>query len=235
LTRLRSPSRIGQLENGSNAFPGGVTHGPRCVAGHRHLPLVHAHRKPSGFPAAVLSIGGSGAVAPPDPGNQKQPRRLQGGGPASAKREYLQVGREKLIFDICGAPFGTGFFVSWWLAEAKTNRNPLLKIFAVITMLVIAGWTLNQFGFFWGAVAISVVVPGALAINNMARNQPWGEAASRAAKPPTVNGFRLKCRRDARVNIKLGEGEGRVPVHSQSCLRGVACGRLLTLLLCVRL
>lgn len=86
----------------------------------------------------------------------------------SAKREYLHVGREKLVFDICGAPFGTGFFVSWWLAEAKPNLNPLLKILALLVMLGIAGGTLNQFGLFWGTVAICVVVPGVLAIiNNM--------------------------------------------------------------------
>jgi len=35
----------------------------------------------------------------------------------SAKRDYLRVRRKEHIFDICAAPFGTGFFVSWWLGE----------------------------------------------------------------------------------------------------------------------
>jgi hypothetical protein len=39
------------------------------------------------------------------------------GGILSAKREYLRVRRKELIFDICAAPFGAGFFVSWWLGE----------------------------------------------------------------------------------------------------------------------
>lgn len=39
------------------------------------------------------------------------------GGLLSAKREYLRVRRNEYTFDICGAPFGTGFFVSWWLTE----------------------------------------------------------------------------------------------------------------------
>jgi len=39
------------------------------------------------------------------------------GGVLSARREYLRVTRKPHIFDICGAPFGTGFFVSWWLGE----------------------------------------------------------------------------------------------------------------------
>jgi hypothetical protein len=57
----------------------------------------------------------------------------------SAKREYLQVGREKFIFDICGSPFGTGFFVSWWLAEAKPKLNPFLKVLALFGMLLLTG------------------------------------------------------------------------------------------------
>ncbi|RJX18444.1 MAG: hypothetical protein C4575_10570 [Desulforudis sp.] len=39
------------------------------------------------------------------------------GGILSAKREYLRVLRKKHAFDICGAPFGNGFFISWWLGE----------------------------------------------------------------------------------------------------------------------
>jgi hypothetical protein len=39
------------------------------------------------------------------------------GGVFSAKREYLRVQRREHIFDICAAPFGNGFFVSWWLGE----------------------------------------------------------------------------------------------------------------------
>jgi hypothetical protein len=39
------------------------------------------------------------------------------GGALSARREYLRVSRERLVFDICAAPFGTGFFVSLWHGE----------------------------------------------------------------------------------------------------------------------
>jgi hypothetical protein len=38
--------------------------------------------------------------------------KLREGGMMSAKREYLRLTRDNLIFDICGAPFGNGFFVS---------------------------------------------------------------------------------------------------------------------------
>ena len=39
------------------------------------------------------------------------------GGLLSAKRVYLRIIRKGKIFDICGAPFGSGFFVSWWLGD----------------------------------------------------------------------------------------------------------------------
>jgi len=42
------------------------------------------------------------------------------GGIMSAKREYLRVTRKRLAFDICGAPFGNGFFISWWLGETPS-------------------------------------------------------------------------------------------------------------------
>ncbi len=36
----------------------------------------------------------------------------------SAKREYLSISCNKdFYFAICAAPFGTGFFVSWWLLD----------------------------------------------------------------------------------------------------------------------
>ena len=48
------------------------------------------------------------------------------GGIFSAKREYLRVRRFELIFDICSALYGNGFFVSWWLGERPTAFQTLL-------------------------------------------------------------------------------------------------------------
>jgi len=38
----------------------------------------------------------------------------------SAQREYLRVSNVVYLFDICAAPYATGFFVSWWLRESKS-------------------------------------------------------------------------------------------------------------------
>jgi hypothetical protein len=61
------------------------------------------------------------------------------GGPFSAKREYLRVRRKEYVFDICGAPFANGFFVSWWLGELPSG---CLMIFGAIP---VAGAVVRMF------------------------------------------------------------------------------------------
>lgn len=90
-------------------------------------------------------------------------------GVLSARREYLHVTREKLVFDICGAPFGTGFFVSWWFAEARLSLHPLLKILVLLGLLGLTGALVSNLGIFWGLMVILVAVPAMMWIwNNMA-------------------------------------------------------------------
>jgi hypothetical protein len=56
------------------------------------------------------------------------------GGLGAGKRVYLRVSREGLNFDICAAPFGTGYFFSWWLA--KISRAFLDLLFIVLCLAV---------------------------------------------------------------------------------------------------
>lgn len=42
-------------------------------------------------------------------------------------REYLRVASRKFYFDICAAPYGTGFFVSWWFGENMIYWRQLLR------------------------------------------------------------------------------------------------------------
>lgn len=49
------------------------------------------------------------------------------GGILSAKREYLRIKRRNLVFDVCAAPFGTDFFISWWLYETEGTTTSLLR------------------------------------------------------------------------------------------------------------
>ncbi|MFB3910483.1 MAG: hypothetical protein ACE15D_18995 [Candidatus Eisenbacteria bacterium] len=75
----------------------------------------------------------------PDIGYQRI--RYREGGVASADREYFRVQRRNIVFDICAAPFGTGYFFSWWLAI----RPPTFVDW--MALLVIAGFfVLNVIG-----------------------------------------------------------------------------------------
>ncbi|HVT56774.1 MAG TPA: hypothetical protein VHR45_00095 [Thermoanaerobaculia bacterium] len=56
-------------------------------------------------------------------------------GLGSGKRSYLRVSREGLNFDICAAPFGTGYFFSWWLAKIPR----VLLDFAVLFGIAFVG------------------------------------------------------------------------------------------------
>lgn len=56
------------------------------------------------------------------------------GGLLSAKREYLRLTRERQIFDICAAPFGTGFFFS-----SRHVELPLAVGLAEILILLASG------------------------------------------------------------------------------------------------
>ena len=66
------------------------------------------------------------------------------GGMLSARREYLRLSGDRHWFDICAAPFGTGFFFSNWVAK-KSVRFLLLHWLAFAVVLaglygMLAAW-----------------------------------------------------------------------------------------------
>lgn len=58
------------------------------------------------------------------------------GGLLSARREYLRVRRKKLVFDICGAPFGPNFFISWWLGELHSAFFNFIVLIPIVGLLI---------------------------------------------------------------------------------------------------
>ena len=52
--------------------------------------------------------------------------------PPGAMRKYLRVSRDDVNYFICAAPFGTGFFVSWWRLESWTILKYILFHIPVI-------------------------------------------------------------------------------------------------------
>ena len=68
------------------------------------------------------------------------------GGILTAQREYLRIKRGKLAFDLCAAPFGTGFFFSWWLAEIPATHGILWAILILMAALMIFGICVAKLG-----------------------------------------------------------------------------------------
>jgi hypothetical protein len=88
----------------------------------RKHPLVegHWHSHVEGFSTSALDFYGlvkAGIARRKIPDLQISEVEWQEGGLGSGKRVYLRVSRENLNFDICAAPFGSGYFFSWWLAR----------------------------------------------------------------------------------------------------------------------
>ncbi|HEX4960632.1 MAG TPA: hypothetical protein VF173_07315 [Thermoanaerobaculia bacterium] len=67
-------------------------------------------------------------------------------GVISALRIYLRVQRKKLAFDVCAAPFGTGFFFSSWLTEPKKSYKAWGCAW-VLFLLIVAWLILVNFGY----------------------------------------------------------------------------------------
>ena len=65
---------------------------------------------------------------------------LSEGSMFSSSREYLRLTWKEYQYDICGAPFGKGFFVSWWLIM---KQAPAEMFIAKIP--VIGGWLAQKF------------------------------------------------------------------------------------------
>lgn len=73
------------------------------------------------------------------PGTQVSRVVWKEGGVFSANREYLRIRRQEYFFDVCGAPYGNDFFVSWWLGTPPlgclaalahlTMFGPLIRVF----------------------------------------------------------------------------------------------------------
>lgn len=77
------------------------------------------------------------------------------GGVLTARREYLRIRRGKLAFDLCAAPFGTGFFFSWWLAELPPTHAILWALLICFLGVGFIGGMVAAYGFtglFWGVV-----------------------------------------------------------------------------------
>ncbi len=81
------------------------------------------------------------------------------GGVLSAKREYLRIERGRLVFDVCGAPYGNGFFVSWWLGRLQSPYGPLALAALTLGTLILTLVMTKVVGVLLALVLLPFLVP----------------------------------------------------------------------------
>jgi len=92
------------------------------------------------------------------------------GGLLSSKREYLRLKRERLVFDICAAPFGTSYFFSFRFVELPLGIKPLQLLIFLCGLLFLGSLLTELFGAVGGVVAFAaIVVAGIWFLRNTVR------------------------------------------------------------------
>jgi hypothetical protein len=76
------------------------------------------------------------------------------GGVMSSKREYLRMTRERLVFDICAAPFGKGYFFSCRFAEIPAAIKLWQLLVVVVAAFMVTVLTFKILGLILGAIAL---------------------------------------------------------------------------------
>lgn len=75
------------------------------------------------------------------------------GGLLSGKREYLRLRRERLVFDICAAPFGSSYFFSFRFVELPLGIKPAEMLVFIVGLLLIWSLLIYVFGTIYGIIA----------------------------------------------------------------------------------
>jgi hypothetical protein len=76
------------------------------------------------------------------------------GGVMSAKREYLRMTRERLVFDICAAPFGSAFFFSCRFAQIPAVIRLWQVLIVIVGAFMVMALTLRYLGIILGPLLL---------------------------------------------------------------------------------
>ncbi|MFA6545733.1 MAG: hypothetical protein WCS99_15050 [Limisphaerales bacterium] len=92
------------------------------------------------------------------PGLEKSRVEFAEGGLLSDKRVYLRMLRERLVFDVCAAPFGTRFFFSCRMAEIPSVIQLWQLAVVVVGLGIIAALFWKFLDFALGTMALVVAL-----------------------------------------------------------------------------
>ena len=104
----------------------------------------------------------------------------------SARREYLRVRFGRLMFDICGAPFGKDFFFSWWLVKRTPGFAALWGCAALIGLPIVALGFIATMGFFKGVVVALILFAIGAAVARAAFAGGWSSIEDSILVMPVI-------------------------------------------------
>jgi hypothetical protein len=88
------------------------------------------------------------------PGLEKFRVDFAEGGVLSRQREYLRMTRERLVFDICAAPFGSGYFFSLRFVEIPAAIKLWQLVAVLLGGLMTVVVAFRFLGLIWGFLAL---------------------------------------------------------------------------------
>jgi hypothetical protein len=107
------------------------------------------------------------------------------GGLLSTNRTYLRMQRETLVFDICGAQFGTSFFFSCRFAEIPVEVT-IWHFIALLMMGVLTFYLFFKLFAFWGIFLFPLFVVGAIYVLRNAISLGLSDLDVTLSKSPLV-------------------------------------------------
>lgn len=115
------------------------------------------------------------------PTSQQERVTYREAGLVSANREYLRICRETLVLDICAAPFGTSFFVSWWLVDDRGGLSVLARIGIAFVMAVLTIWLWEKAGLVTWLLVVALTLAGTpVFLDELVRSRTIREGVARS-------------------------------------------------------
>jgi hypothetical protein len=138
--------------------------------------ISHWHQSVDGLSTSTLEYYAAVEKALRDkqvPELQIERTTVSESGILSAKREYLRVRYGRLMFDICGAPFGKDFFFSWWLVKRTPGFAALWGCAALVGLPLLVLSFIAAMGFIKGILFALVAIVIGAAVLRQAFSDGW--------------------------------------------------------------
>jgi hypothetical protein len=120
------------------------------------------------------------------PGLEISRIELSEGGLLSDRREYLRLKRERLVFDICAAPFGTSYFFSFRSVELPLGIKPVELLVFLIGFVLVFNLLVRLFGTIYGILALLLILLGSIWVMRNALALGLKDLDARLLKTPVI-------------------------------------------------